>query len=436
MKPVGRRLTLIAARAVHLAAQGLLRAPTRQARKNDVLACIQRMRLLQIDTINVVARSPYLVLFSRLGAYPQAWLDELLEDGAIFETWAHEACFAPTGDVDLLRAHLLDKTHHWALRNATRLREEQGEGMQRILDHIRERGPVRSSDFERVEGQRSGGWWGWTDQKRWLEAWFGLGELMVARRERFQRVYDLTDRVLANAGVRLGESAIAAAEVRRILVERAIAALGVARPEWLADYFRLRPRVSGDEVETLVDAGLVQRVEVVGWDAPAYVHIDNGALVEAAAAGRLRATSTTLLSPFDPVVWDRARASDFFGFDYRLECYLPASRRRHGYFVLPVLHRGRLVGRVDAKAHRQDRVFEVRRFELDDGIQPGDAGVMAIGKAIALFAHWHGAHQLSWGRIEPRSLAVALRRIAASALASIAAQPDRSSLRHDRLTGV
>jgi uncharacterized protein YcaQ len=230
------RLTRAAARALHLHAQGLLAPVRRRPRRYDVPAAVARMQLLQIDTISVVARSPYLVLFSRLGEYDPAWLDEALAEGSIVESWAHEACFAPMADYPLLRAHLASKAHHWALRHADRQQRENAAGMQRVLARIRDEGPLRSSDFDTAE--RTGGWWGWKDEKRWLEALFARGELMVARRERFQRVYDLAERVLERAGVDplVAAAAPDTAAVRQTLVERSVRALGIARADRIADY--------------------------------------------------------------------------------------------------------------------------------------------------------------------------------------------------------
>ena len=154
------------ARALHLHAQGLLSMPRRRASKAALLAAIARMQLLQIDTIHVVARSPYLVLFSRLGGYPAEWLEELLAERAIFETWAHEACFAPMDDYLLHRNALQQREHHWAIRNAQRHRASHGSEIDRLLVHIRDSGAVKSSDFER-EDKGGGGWWGWKRGRRW-----------------------------------------------------------------------------------------------------------------------------------------------------------------------------------------------------------------------------------------------------------------------------
>ena len=410
-KAVAATLSVHAARCLHLAAQGLLNSPRRCATKQDVLAAIRRMQLLQIDTIHVVARSPYFTLWSRLGDYHSAWLDELLAETAIFETWAHEACFAPMEDWALLRRHLDTKSHHWALRHAQRMHREQRADMNQLLDHVRAHGAVRSADFARKDGGKSGGWWGWKDEKRWLEAWFALGELMVLRRENFQRVYALSERVLARAGVENPDACIAAvAEPRQVLIERSLRALGIARATWIADYFRLRPRVSDEEMQPLIADGSVVAVEVRGWSAPAYVHADLREMLDVAVAGRLRATRTTILSPFDPVIWDRDRALDMFDFEYRLECYVPEAKRRYGYFVLPILHRGRLVGRLDAKAHRREHIFEVKRIEFE-AARIDESTLMAVAKAVTDCARWHGAERVSYARSSPQNVSAALQRM-------------------------
>lgn len=409
-------LSVRAARAIHLAAQGLLTAWPRRARKVDVLAAIERMQLLQIDTIHVVARSPYLVLYSRLGHYPSDWLDELLADGAVFETWAHEACFAPMANWPWLHQHSLAKDHHWAIRSAKRTHAGNAPGMVEVLEKIRAQGAMRSSDFSDGDRPR-GGWWGWKDEKRWLEAWFALGELMVARRDNFQRVYDLSDRVLASAGIdRSAHVPIPVDTLRRQVIERSVRALGIARPEWVADYYRLGGRVDRAELDELVAMGRLFRAEVRGWSGDVYIPAELRPLAERAAMGRLRPTLCTVLSPFDPVVWDRRRALELFDFDYRLECYVPQPKREFGYFVLPLLHRGRLIGRVDAKAHRDQRVFEVRRFALEAD-QTLDAALAAtLAEMFRRLAAWHGCDAVSFA---PSSAGRGVLKALGAALAAI-----------------
>jgi uncharacterized protein len=398
------------ARQLHLAAQGLLTAPARAATRASVLRCIERMQLLQIDTIHVVARSPYLVLFSRLGHYPQPWLDDALSKAAIFETWAHEACFAPAQDVALHRSYNASARQHWGIRHGQKTSAQQRAHLDKLLAHIETNGPVKAADFERTEG-KSGGWWGWKDEKRWLEALFANGDLMVARRENFHRVYDLAQRVQPL----LAHTALPSADaVHAHFIEKSILALGITQARWVHDYFRIKPRLKDADLDPLVAQGRVQRLRVQGWPAPAYVHADNAGLLKKALANKLTATHSTVLSPFDPVVWDRERAAAMFGFDYRIECYTPEAKRKYGYFVLPILHGGELVGRLDAKAHRAQGLFELKALFLEPGVQLSDEAVQAVALAIARCAAWHATPKVELVRTSPTSLRARLRKAIAN----------------------
>lgn len=383
-------LTLAAARALLLAAQGLHEPPQHPARKEDVLATIRRMGGLQIDTISVVARSPYLVLWSRLGDFEPRWLEELLAEGALFEYWSRAACFLPIEDFPLYRRWMLDYANGDEYLNGHN--PEHREAIDRVLARVRDGGPVRSVEFARTDG-KGGGWWDWKPEKRALEHLFNAGALMIARRAGFQRVYDLRERVLPDwddVQTPLGD------EVRRALTLKALRALGVATPRWVASYFpnHLRLRETTAVLETLADEGAVIRVTLEGTKSPAYIHADNRDLAERAAAGALESTVTTLLSPFDPIVWDRARASALFGFDYRIETYTPAPKRKYGYFTLPILHRGRLVGRLDPKAHRKEGVFEIKALHLEPGVQVTEEFAHALTGTLRAFAFWHGTPEV------------------------------------------
>ena len=383
-----------------LAAQGLHRRPSKGATKADVLRAVRRMGALQIDTIHVVARSPYLVLWSRLGGYEPRWLDELLAEGKLFEYWSHEACFLPVEDYPLYRHRMLDagsQGWHYSRPWVEAHRVE----VNQLLAHIRERGAVRSADFARTDG-KAGGWWEWKTEKRALEMLFTAGELMIARRQNFQRVYDLRQRVLPSWDDR---QLPPAEEVRRELALKAVRALGVTTARWVSDYFRTGKRETLETVSSLARGGALLTVEVEGWEGPALVHPDNRKLLDDAAAGRLRPELTTLLSPFDPLVWDRARARAAFGFDYRLECYTPEAKRRHGYFVLPVLHRGSLVGRLDAKAHRKEGLFEVKSIHVEPGVRVSDELLGEVAAAIRECAAWHKTPEVAVRRSEPRKVA-------------------------------
>jgi uncharacterized protein YcaQ len=400
-------LTLQQARCLQLAAQGLLQPSPKSATRAALLACIERMGLLQIDTIHVVARSPYLVLFSRLGAYPQAWLDDALANGEVFETWAHEACFAPMDDLLAHRVYNRAARKHWGLEHAQKSHVLQRAELDQLLAHIRDNGPVKTSDFERQDGGGSA-WWGWKDEKRWLEALFASGDLMVARREKFQRVYDLAERVAPQIATAV--DALTADQVRQHFLEKSVAALGITQARWVHDYYRSKPRQKDADLDTLVEQGRLLRLHVAGWTAPAYVHPSQADLLKKAAANRLEATHSALLSPFDPIVWDRERALVMFDFEYRLECYTPEAKRVHGYFVLPILCRGELIGRLDAKAHRAQGVFEVKALHAQAGAQWTASQIADVAQAIQRCADWHATPQVTIGPTRPAKLAAALKR--------------------------
>ena len=364
------------------------------------------MQLLQIDTIHVVARSPYLVLHSRLGNYPARWLDDALANGHVFETWAHEACFAPTADLALHRAYNRDARQHWGILRGKTSHEKSRHELDKLLMHIESSGPVKSSDFERRD-DRTSAWWGWKDEKRWLEALFANGELMVSHRENFQRVYDLPHRV--HPGVH--ELALAPDGVAHgSFIEKSVQALGVTQARWINDYFRIKPRLKDADLDDLVNQGKVLRVTVDEWTAPGYVHASQVPLLKRVQSGLLQASHTALLSPFDPVVWDRERASTLFGFDYRIECYTPEPKRQYGYFVLPILHRGALIGRLDAKAHRQQGVFEVKALYLQPGVKLADDSVTEVAIGIAHCAAWHGTPRVEFVMTSPAALRARLRK--------------------------
>ncbi len=400
------RLSAQQARNLHLAVQGLLTPARARATRARVLAAIARMRLLQIDTINVVARSPYLVLFSRLGAYEPRWLDDLLARGKIFECWAHEACFVPMDDHVLHRGQFDARSKHWAHQRAARMHREHRESMDKLLAHIRDNGPVKSSDFERKTRVQPG-WWEWKDEKRWLEAWFALGEVMIARRDSFQRVYDLTERVLSRA--KMDTVALSPVDGTREFTLGAVRALGIAQARWIADYFRSGRKHKNADLDDFVASGELIRVQVRGWENPGYVHREHLPLLRRARRSALRATHTTLLSPFDPVVWDRERALGMFDFDYRLECYTPAHKRRFGYYVLPILHRGNLIGRLDAKAHRGDGLFEIKSIHLQTGVVPGDELIADVAGAIRECADWHATPRIIVRKSDPAAFAKRLQ---------------------------
>lgn len=393
-----------------LAAQGLDRPPERLAVKADVLAAVRRMGILQIDTIHVVARSPYLVLWSRLGEYLPEWLDELHAERALFEYWAHAMCFLPMEDYPLFRRRMLDAIQHKTLpvKWAVKWSEENPAIVERVRAHMFANGAVRSAEFE-SKNRPPGGWWNWKDEKNALEAMFFTGEVMIARRQKFQRVYDLRQRVLPDWE---DTNLPSTEEVGHSLALRAVKSLGVALAAWVPDYYRQPKTGMAQRLKALAEEGLLVQVEVDGLDGQAYIHPDHLGLLEETASGRRQPTLTTLLSPFDPLVWDRQRARQLFDFDYLIECYTPAAKRRYGYFTLPILHRGRLVGRLDPKAHRLMGVFEVKALHLEPGVTAGEELISDLSAALRRLAAWHGTPNLVIRQSEPPELASRLQSAA------------------------
>jgi uncharacterized protein YcaQ len=238
-----------------------------------------------------------------------------------------------------------------------------------------------------------------------LEVHFGRGLLAVAdRRVNFARVFDLADRVIPQEhhGRQVHHE-----EAHRELLRLAARSHGVATAPDLADYYRMPIGQARPRIAELVAARELRQVSVEGWREPAYLH------PEAKLPARIDAAA--LLSPFDPGVWDRARARAMFGFDYRIECYTPAPKRRYGYYVLPILHRGRLVGRLDAKAHRGDGVFELKALYLEPGIEPDERLLAELAQAIQACADWHETPTVRVRKTDPRELAASLRCALAAA---------------------
>jgi uncharacterized protein YcaQ len=371
-----------------LAAQGLLHPPAQPAVKIDVLQAIRRMGALQIDTIHVVARSPYLSLFSRLGSYDPRWLDELLAEGTLFEYWSHAASFLPSEDYPYYRRMMLTPGYGWNNREAWEV--EHPQVSEKVLERIRQEGALRSADFENPD-HKGGTWWNWKEEKMALEHLLTAGVVMVARREKFQRLYDLRQRILPDWDDARTPSH---EEVRRALAIKTVRALGIARVDWVPDYFRISKKGISELLHVLAAEGHLLEISVEGWDAPVYAHPEHSGLLACAASGQLSASLTTLLSPFDALIWDRRRTRELFDFDFTLECYLPAEKRRYGYFCLPVLQRGRLVGRADAKAHRQAGLFEVKTLYLEPGVTMTDELQADIQDALQRCAEWHGTPEV------------------------------------------
>jgi hypothetical protein len=390
-------LTSDQARRVALAAQGLA-APAGAAGPARLRATLERLGAIQIDSINVVARSHELVLAARVGPHDRTAFDRLVyRRRAGFEYWGHAASFLPIDRYRLClprMRRLAETTRGWWADVRQRNRHLYGP----VLERIRDEGPLTASAFRDPDGPRRGSWWDWAPAKHVLEDLFDQGVVLVHDRVNFERRYDLAERVLP-AGIDTSEPTAAEAACELTLL--AARHLGVGTAADLADYYRLRPAAARAALAQTVGSGLLQEVTVQGWARPAY-------LLPGTRVPRRVAHQPVLLSPFDSLVWSRERTERLFGFRYRLEVYVPASRRVHGYYTMPVLAAGRLVARVDPKHDRQAGRLLLRGLHLEPDADPVEA-VAAVAAAAGRLAEHLGAGRVEAGDAMPAPLARALR---------------------------
>ena len=402
----GVSLSAAAARRIALAAQGFATArPDGATNLGHVRRAIDRLGLLQIDSVNVLARAHYLPLFSRLGNYDSDHLDRLAwgrkSQRGLFEFWAHEASLLP------LAAH---PVFRWRMQRAREnvgngkgklhvFRLEKAEYIDEVLREISDRGPLAASELSNG-GERRGAWWGWNDGKLAVEWLFFAGLVTTAtRRGTFERVYDLTERVLPAAVQALPTPS--AKEAQRTLLQLSARALGVATEFDLRDYFRLGVADTKARLAELVEAGELLPVAVEGWNRPAYL--------DPAARQPRKVDARALLAPFDPLIWERDRTERIFDFFYRIEIYTPLAKRKHGYYVLPFLLGDRLVARVDLKADRANSKLLVPAVHLEPG---HDAKEVAgpLRAELRLMADWLGLESVSLPRAGPLAKAMGRMR--------------------------
>ena len=391
-KPRGREsLSLDEARRIALAAQGFATGrPARAPRPPALLAAVRRIGLLQIDSVNVLVRSHYLPAYSRLGNYDAALLDRAAyagRDRHLFEYWGHEASLLPVELQPLLRWRMERARAGvgiWA--GVARVGRERAAQVAAVLEEVRARGPIGVSELE-AAGRRRGGWWGWSEGKAALEWLFWSGLITTHSRRRFERVYDLPERVLPAAI--LAEPTPAVEDAQRRLLRIANRAMGVATERDLRDYFRLPTADAKARIAELVEEGALRPVTVEGWKGPAYL--------DPAATLPRQVRARALLSPFDSLIWERQRTERLFGFRYRLEIYTPARRREHGYYVLPFLLGDRLVARVDLKSDRPRSTLRVVRAHCEPGV-PNVEVVEPLREELALLASWLGLGRVAVSR--------------------------------------
>ena len=373
------RLSLGTAQRLAVQKQGLGCRPDTHDRQ-ALLNIIHKIRLLQLDTIHVVARSHYLVMLSRAGLYDPGDLDSLLfPDRLLFEQWAHAACLIPIEDYPYLAPVIRERRARSSGRRG-RLGPSSQEILDAVMGRIAAAGPLRSVDFEDTR-ENPGTWWDWKPAKIALEILFEEGYLMIDRRVNFHRHYDLAERVLPASAE---EPSLTMDDWRRWACLQGVRCLGVATIRQIADYYRQSKGPVKPAVEGLAAEGALAQVEVEGWKEPAYIAVADLPLVEAIDAGRHQPALTAFLSPFDNLIWDRQRAHDLFNFDYRIEVYTPLAtkQRKYGYYVMPILRNGRLIGRLDPKADRKSKTLIVHAVYLEPGEEVSDGLVSDVGGAL------------------------------------------------------
>jgi uncharacterized protein YcaQ len=364
------------ARRIALAAQGLGRPRPAAVDRPAVRELARRLGAIQIDSVNVLVRSHYLPAFSRLGAYDRALLDRLGHHAprVLFEYWGHEASLMPVELWPLMRWRM-DAAKHHAWHNVRRMSARKA-FVAEVLAIVADKGPIAASEIG-LGKKRKSGWWGWSDAKRAMEWLFWSGQVTSAARRGFERMYDLPHRVIPSKFL---EISVSPSEAQRELVDLAARALGVATEADLRDYFRLKPAVVRPAIAALVESGLLLPTKVEGWRLPAYQHRE-------AHASTGDDDHAVLLSPFDSLVWTRDRTERLFGMRLRLEIYVPAPKRVHGYYVLPLLVGDRLVARVDLKADRAAGCLHVLASHGESGIDRSRVAAALAGE-LARLARW------------------------------------------------
>ncbi len=377
-------MTLDAAKRLILASSGLASPNPTSPDVRHFRRVMRDLDLIQLDSVNVSARTHYWVFFARIGSYSQARLDDWLwRSGEHFEYWAHEASILPQDRFPLMTHRM---TSDRAQGRAAEFDREHPGYLQGVLDEVRDRGPLTASGLE-DPGERTGPWWGYGRGKLALEWHFRAGNVNVADRPNFHRLYDVSERVVSE----VHRTNIERDEAITVLLERSACALGVGTLADIADYYRIRMPDARRLFPRVIAGGTVTQVAVQGWDRPAFRH-------EAARIPR-SVSGDALLSPFDPLIWFRERALRVFGLHYRIEIYVPQEKRVYGYYVLPFLMDGSIVARVDLKNDRSNRVLRVRSAHLEPSAAR-DGVADRLGEHLRTTAEWLGCESIAvedWG---------------------------------------
>jgi hypothetical protein len=413
-------IPLRAVRGLFLQRQHLAQPRAAAVSAGRVLRFAEDVGGVQVDSINVLDRAHYLTIWSRFGPYDRAWLDRLVyRRRLLFEYWAHAACLVPTSALPWWRRAMLDyRVRHtgwsdWLRRNPRTLA--------RVKAAIAANGPMSGADFEGRRPPGSAGWWSWRPVQHGLHYLWMTGALTVHSRRHFHKRYDLMERALPAVA---GCAPVSAEEFARWHVERSLHAMGAATEQDLAGYLTF-PRSMHGPRRTAIQAMLARGevTEIVVDGAPGrWLALARDLPALARAARQPSAAGTTFLSPFDSLLWYRGRVARLFGFDYRIEVYTPGDKRVHGYYTLPILHHGHLIGRIDAKAHRAEARLEVRHVHLEPWLATGaapptgeppldlDAAIAGIADTVASLAAFAAATDVSLAKVTPRRVRSVLAR--------------------------
>lgn len=406
--PATVSFTLKQARRLALAAQGFDgRSPPASVQPSRLNRLIERLGVLQIDSVNALVRSHYLPLFSRLGHYHRELLDQAAwsqgRRRTLFEYWGHEASLLPMSMYPLMRWRMDRASRGEGIyQQLARFGQERQDVIRRVLASVQEQGALGAGSLS-TRQEKAGPWWDWSAEKHALEWLFAAGEVTVAGRRGFERLYDLPERVLPASILR--QPLPDEAQAQRALLVHAADALGIATEKDLRDYFRLDPADSRGRLAELEEAGELLRCQVQGWKQPAWCRPTVKIPRKVAASA--------LLSPFDSLVWERGRTERLFDFRYRLEIYTPVHKRVYGYYVLPFLHNERIAARVDLRAERALGQLAVHAVH-EEAPGLGEEGMQALALNLWRMARWLGLErvQLNCRREGGVRLAVALADVA------------------------
>ncbi len=396
---------LKAIRALALHTQGLATPNRRRAKPDldEVYSAVKRVGWVQIDTLQVVNRSQYIALWSRLGDYDTSHLDALLFDGGsmspdngrrLFEYWAHAACIIPLASYRWLMPMMSRRA---AGRGAWHRKwvadPDNARFVESLLARIRADGPARPADF-RTGRRAPGSWWNWDNAKIALEHLYDVGTLAIANRVNFQRIYDVQERVIPHW---VDKSKPTEEEALKRLLEISLRSMGACEPAQVGDYFHMKRTEAKPLVESLLADGAFVGIKAKLADRDVrelLVHRNNMSDLEMAADGEIRAGRTTFLSPFDNLFWARNRDMRFWKFRQTLECYVPEPKRIWGYFCLPILYGDRLVGRFDPKVERKTGILRIKKLHLEPGVKPSARLASGVSRAMRDFMRFHNATEL------------------------------------------